>query len=112
MSLNCVVADADADADTDAADGDYSADDDTYNDTLPNYQIYNNSETININTEHLFWKAGKDYNNGFSCNNNHNQDLENCFDDRYGVHPENIDSNLSKISNDGERVVLINFPEW
>ena len=60
-----------------------------------------------VNNEYLFWKTGKNDNNNFSCNNNRNQHLENCYDDRYGVHSESIDSNSFKIPNDGERVVLL-----
>ena len=60
----------------------------TYNDIIRN-QIDSNNNTINldkfntissieheVNKECLFWKTGKDHNNDFSCNNNHNQGLE------------------------------------
>ena len=92
----------------------------TCNDTVPNYQIDNNSETINldeyntispieleVNKDYQFWKTGKDFNNDSSHNNNHNQDLENYYDDHYRVHSEPIDIVPSMIPNDGERVVLL-----
>ena len=76
--------------------------------------IDNNSESINldefntispierkVNKEYLFWETGKDYNNDFSCNNNQY--------DRYGAHPEPINSNPFMIPNDGEITVLLSL---
>ena len=59
-----------------------------------------------VNKEYLFWKTGKDYNTDFSCNNNHNQDLDNCYDDHYRVHSELMGNNPSKIPNNGQKTVL------
>ena len=42
-------------------------------------------------------------------NNNHNQDLENCYDDHYRVHSEPINIVPSMIPNNGERVVLLSL---
>ena len=41
--------------------------------------------------------------------NNHNQDLENCYDDHNVMHSEFINSNPSMIPNDGERVLLLSL---
>ena len=78
-----------------------------------------------VNEEYLFWHPHRDEEDPVDSNhastkeehhedsplppesNNHNQDLENCYDDHYRVHSELIDSNPSMIPNDGERVVLL-----
>ena len=94
--------------------------DNRYNDTVLN-QVDSDNNTIildeynttspiehEVNKEYPFWKTGEDYNTDFIHNNNHIQDHGNIYDDNYGVYSKNIDSNPSKIPNDGERVVLLN----
>ena len=89
----------------------YDNNDNMYNDTVPNQANGNNYAIIldeyntispikrEVNKNYLFWKTGS--------NNNHNQDLEICYDDHYRVRSELVGCNPSKIPDDGERIVLL-----